>query len=200
MLTSHPAVAQSPVPITEVAVLWEVNVGQNGATDYMTSVNSAERDQYSFLGAMAYIQAEGLTALLFRLFDGSFDHMDWSAAGEGGYETQDVLGSPWTSSSAVPGLSPVTRMWNTSTGDHATTTPFDVPYYAGYQADSNYGGRYGYQRYGNKAYALTTGSGGGVTEGSDTIAGGAVASGCGTVHSLSTALTTAATCRRTSRS
>ncbi len=175
LMVSHRADAQAFTAPTPLSVMYEVNVGGSSYTDFMTSVSASERNQFPLLGQFAYIQQETSSAPLYRLHY-YHDHMDSQVAGEGGYSTDGALGSPWTTQTAVPGLAPITRLFNTSTGDHATVTPTTEGLFSGYQADANYGGRYGYQRFGNSSKALVTYSAGGITEGSDSVAGGAVAS------------------------
>ncbi len=176
LLVAGTADAQTFTPPTPLSVLYEVNVGNGSYTDFMTTANASERDEFPLLGQIAYIQADPNLAPLYRLWNLGYDHMDSQTPGEGGYSTEGALGSPWSSLSAEPGLSPITRLFNPSTGDHATTVPVTLSLYNGYQSDSNLGGRYGYQRFGYLSSAIQLYSAGGVTEGSDTVAGGAVAS------------------------
>lgn len=98
--------------------------------------------------------------------------MDSTTAGDGGYMTQLTLGSPWSSAAALPGLTEIERLYNSATGDHATVDyGSSLP---GYGLDGLFG-RYGYKRYGNNSSIFLSYSGGGVTEQSDYIAGGATA-------------------------
>ena len=169
------AAAQAPIPLTQLSVLWEVNAG-NGHTDYMTTATPSERDEYPFLGAIAYIANGGTALPVYRLNNG-YDHMDSTVAGEGGYSTEGELGTSWNTASALPGLTALSRLYNPTTGDHATTTQnanvlFGGSAYSGYDSDAGLG--YAYQRYGNLSAAPVSYSAGGVTETSDSVAGGAV--------------------------
>ena len=166
--------AQAPPTPTQMSVLWEVNAGGGAYTDWMTSVSPNEFKSLPFLGAMSYVPAyQAGSPPLYRLHSG-LDHMDSSIPGEGGYATDGPLAYPWTSSSTVNGLSSIARMINPSTGDHATASPFAESLYPGYQLEGMLP-FYGYQRYGNLPSAVQYFAAGGVTEGSDTVAGGAVA-------------------------
>jgi hypothetical protein len=174
-VTPAAAFAQSPIPITQLSVLWEVNTG-GGTIDYTSTTSSVERDQFPFFGANAYVQADTMAYPLYRLFNEAVDHMDSNGAGEADYATQETLGSPWSSPTAVPGLSAITRIVNRTTGDHAMAVGNTFSDHIGYSIGSNLSGIYGYARYGNLSYSMVHYSGGGIFESSDSVAGGAVAS------------------------
>ena len=165
-----PGFAQSAIPTLRLSVLWEVVVG-NG--DLTTTTLSAERDKYRSLGAVSYVTNDKGLSVLYRLYNGR-DHMDSFVPGEGGYKTEGVLGSLWTNQQAVPGLGGIERLLNKSTGDHATSVLGDT--LNGYAPEHLFSNKFGYTRFFDQQSVLTHYSAGGITEASDSIAGGAVAS------------------------
>lgn len=159
---------QSPVPATRLSIMWQVRVG---GWDYMTSTLSAERNLFPCFGEIAYIRADTSIAPLYRLYNG-VEHLD-SMIPLPGYRVDGPLGSPWTTRHAVPGLAPLLRVREPATGDHATIRRlYPIP---GYNLDLNFR-RFGYPRDMGNGQILEYYSGGGITEGSDLNAGGAVAS------------------------
>ncbi len=162
--------AQSVVPTLRLSILWEITVG-NG--DRTTTIFSAERDRYSSSGAIAYVARDESLSVLYRLYNGR-DHMDSFLPGEGGYKTEGFLGSLWTNQRSVPGLGSLERLYNRSTGDHATSVAGDA--LGGYSVESSFSGKFGYTRFFNEGSSLAYYSAGGISEGSDSVAGGAVAS------------------------
>jgi hypothetical protein len=137
----------------------------------MTSTSAAERDQFTVRGAYVYIPNTNIsgTSGLNRLYNG-WEHMNSLITNEGGYSLEGTLGYPWTSSTAVPGLTQIDRVVNGS-GDHAGIKNGDS--ISGYTTVEHMG-RYGYQRWNNEATLFNTLSAGGVTVKSNYVAGGAL--------------------------
>lgn len=84
---------------------------------------------------------------------------------------EGVIGYAWNSSLAVPGISPMWRLVNPSTNDHAQVKSGDS--IAGYSV-TEIPGLYGYSRYNTTSEDHLTLSAGGVTIKSNRVAGGAV--------------------------
>jgi hypothetical protein len=173
---------EQPVPLN---MLWRISFG----TDYATTAYAPERDAHAPSGVLFYVPATGAdfnkvalpgVTTLYRLVNPSgTDHMDSLSPGEGGYLTDGVLGYPWASQTARPGLAPLTRIYDSQvgnpwTGDHALMVAADALHpgesFAYYSVDGPVG--YGYARYVNTDQELRSISGGGVTVSSN------VATGC----------------------
>jgi hypothetical protein len=156
-------------------ILWQCNNG----SDSFTTISSAEAEDYSVDGQLAYIPANPISgmpnAAFYRLYNESSDHMDSIYTNEGGYTLELTLGYPWTNATAVSGLSPLTRWRDTTNGDHATLIGAET--LDGYTEEAGLG-RYGFARYGNASEELlnypTSGTLGGVSVQSNALAGGAL--------------------------
>lgn len=98
--------------------------------------------------------------------------MDSLIAGEGGYKTEASLGSPWPSSSSVLGTLQLGRLYNPATGDHALT--IGAYMLDGYVYEGSFAA-FGFARFKTNDAILNTYAAGGISVGSDYIAGGAVA-------------------------
>ena len=176
--TCSSALSQAVPTSIPLVVLWEVNVGSNGSVDYMTTGNSSERSKYPLLGQIAYARSGGDLAALYRLVSPT-DHMDSLTQSVSGYTSSGVIASIWRAANALPGLAAISRNYNANTGDHSIVTSTVSAMYSGtpfanYSTEGVLG--YGYPRYGSSTNILLSMSGGGITEGSDYVAGGAVAS------------------------
>jgi hypothetical protein len=175
---------QMPETPLKLQMLWRISFGK----DYAMTADPNERDAHAPSGVLFYVPSTntdvtgeavpGLTTL-YRLFNSTLpDHMDSTTTGEGGYLTEGPLGYVWTNPTAVPGLAPLTRIYdsqpnNTWTGDHALIVAADAlhagesfPYYS---VEGPIG--YGYARWGNTDRDLHSVSGGGVTFSSNAAAG-----------------------------
>jgi hypothetical protein len=138
----------------------------------MTSYAAGELAHYPTDGQQFYVPASGElpdTATLYRLYNGR-DHMVSPVPGESGYDTEGPIGHPWTSSSARPGLTMLTRTFHPVTGDHGLRTAAqEMPGYSDEEL-----GLYGFGRFGKAEVEHTSLSCGGVTVRSNNVAGGAV--------------------------
>ena len=154
---------------TPLHVLWRVD--RDG--DRTTSAVASERDLLggSPEGQQFYIPATGSNTLYRTFSPVRGDHRDsLRRSGPGGYVQDGVLGSPWASCGAVPGLKPILDGVNPASGDHATMRPDEI--LPGYTVQRQLG--CGYQRYGTAGEDLLTTSAGGVTVSSNRVAGGSV--------------------------
>ena len=173
--TSAPAPGYPPSQIlasTLWTVLWE---GYFDNRDYLTSPSYSEYSSLPGIGQTFYVPSSSTTSgqvPLYRLYDGSIpDHMTSTVAGEGGYTTEETLGYPYTSASAIPGLRQIARYLNGS-GDHLEAA--DGLTFGGYTEEGGQG-VYGVEKYLTYAsYLEKQYSGGGITEQSDLAAGGAI--------------------------
>lgn len=169
-------------------MLWEISFGP----DYATTNSAEEMLRSSPSGITYYVPSVANDPLgaqmhpVYRLFSRNMhDHMSSTKQGEGGYETEGILGYAWDSPSAHPGLSPIQRVYNNQEGsrnyrDHAvvvaqTTTPEikaeEKLLSAGYHAETPLG--YAYARYPSTTndQFLATVSGGGITVASNAAVG-----------------------------
>lgn len=165
-LFTNAALAQQTATLK---ILWEVNTG----SDYMTAESTTERDLYTNRGALMYVPYGSIagTVPLYRLWNGSSDHMTSHVAGEGGYTTEGVLGWVWNNATAVRGLGRFNRLVNPTTNDHAEVKAGDN--ISGYTVRET-PGIYGYPRYNNVAESLLSLSAGGITVKSNKVAGGSI--------------------------
>lgn len=152
-------------------VIWRILVGSQDRTS--TNLYT-ERDAYSCEGQMFYLPASSLsgTTVLYRLFNGSNDHMDSDTAGEGGYSTEGGLGYAFTSSGEPGCLSNIVRPVNTSTGDHALRNWYYTDAISGYTDQGM--SLWGYPRHGLTAEHFLELTAGGITVKSNKVAGSAV--------------------------
>src|SRR5260221_6265262 len=167
---ASPAISQTQVTTNMV---WEV---LSGGSDYVTVVTAGERDAYPMRGLFAYIPASSGTdrGVLNRLnySSGNYhDHMTSELSSEGPYTLEGALGYPWTSSAAVPGLVQLARLTNPSTGDHVSIIAGDTV--AGYGSQDVFT-KYGYPRYLLQTEVLNSLTAGGITVGSNSVAGGSI--------------------------
>ena len=155
---------------------------QTGGYDKVTTGTQSEAYANPNDGAIFYIPVNALsgTTELYRLSRssgaaGPGDHMDSPDPNEGsgvGYHLEGGLGYGWNAGSQPAGTSLMQRIYNPSTGDHATVRNGETM--AGYQSDLTLN-LYAYPRYGNSGYAAGDSvSGGGVTVGTNAAAGGAI--------------------------
>jgi hypothetical protein len=165
---SNMAFAQTAVPLN---ILWRVITG---SSDRMTSVDPAERDGFPLEGQIFYVPKNSNTpgtTTVYRLFKWNIpDHMDSFTTNEGGYSLDGPIGYPWTSSSAVQGLSQLIRTFNPSNADHALRHPYET--ISGYIDEPM--GVYGFRRFNNQAESLLSLTAGGVTIQSNQVAGGSL--------------------------
>jgi len=114
----YPALAQTDfeTPL-KLQRLYRIFFGK----DYATTASPDDRDAHAPSGVLFYVPAQntdvagtpipGVTQLY--LFNPPLlDHMDSTGPGEGGYTTEGPLGFVWTSLTAVPGLAPLTRIYD----------------------------------------------------------------------------------------
>jgi hypothetical protein len=169
-------------------VFWRVSFGR----DYGETTDHAEMMRKSPSGIMYYVPAApndpqgAQTQPVYRLFTPHIpDHMSSIKKGEGGYNTEGILGYAWVRPNAHPGLSPIQRVYNDLAGsphyrDHAlvvgqTTTPEakakDDLLNAGYHPETPLG--YAYARYPSttKDQFLVKVSGAGITVASNAVVG-----------------------------
>lgn len=152
--------------------LWILHRRVVGGVNRFSSVGASP---HPIEGSVAYIPtgaAAGRVAMR-RFYKATVpDHRDSTATSIAGYTHEGILGYPWTSPTAVPGLDAAKAIVTGHAGtEHASYLSSDP--IAGYADDATIG--YGYPRYGADADGidLLTVSGGGVTIGSNRIAGGA---------------------------
>jgi hypothetical protein len=192
LLSSAIAFAQTgtgPGPEAPIVLspLWEMQLG----IDYTSTTNPTERDQHPYVGIF-YIPSQttdsanhtipGLLPLYRLLNPAGTDHMDSFTAGEGGYNTEGIIGYMWQSGGAKPGLSGLTRYYDNqpqsaNAGDHATVvdpSPVAHPQGLAYYALDVVPLGYGYARYPGTAVSLASVSGAGVEVKSNVVTGCAV--------------------------
>jgi hypothetical protein len=161
-----------------------------GTSDRFTTISSYEASLFTTEGEIAYIPHEYTstnTSPLFRLYNG-IDHMESTGSSEpGGYKSESILGYPWNTTANNPGVPPgltlLKRLYNTTTGDHATVHSTDLiglnpsESLPGYGSDGTWA-TYCFARYNlvkEKFLTITGGSGRNkVTIQSNAVAGGAL--------------------------
>lgn len=166
---SLPAMAQNA---TQLHMIWEVTRSVPGhGTDYMSTFSTTERDAFPSTGAIFYLPLAPFSgsAAVNRLYDGGFDHMDSGATSEGSYSNEGALGYGWTSSTAIGGLAQFARLSNGS--DHVGIKAGDIVTGYGFE---DLLGIYGFPRYHTTTVSLNSLSAGGVTIGSNSVAGGSL--------------------------
>lgn len=148
-----------------------------GLGDFMTTTNPAECPTCISDGQIFYIPSDSTpgTGQLERWYNGSdtmdFPH-DYPGFPEGeGYAPETILGHPWATSSATPGLSQIYGAVSSAPFDRGTgyfeeiVPPYSIEFpWLGY----------GYRRYNNANTSLLTLSAGGITIKSNAVAGGAL--------------------------
>ena len=164
--------AQGPLDTTVLNVLYRVKVGN----DYMTTTSRDERDRFASDGAIFYIPSNNIdgTSPVYRLYAYP-DHMDSVDPNEGGYNTEGILGYPWTTSNGassnggtVPALFQLIRNYD-GVGDHGLQRVVEsLPGYDILEGMASYG----FGRYNHATESLLTLSAGGVTIDSNGVAGG----------------------------
>ena len=147
---------------------WMPNFGDG---DHMTTNNPNENPSGTYEGQMFYVPADNLsgTHALYRLL-ASYDHMDSTQAGEGGYNTEFILGYPFDSVGS--GLCEIRRWFSRSQTDHMTAFCNEDPSAQGYQKEGVLG--YGFPRHGNNCEVPIVVQGSEVTIVSNLAAGGAI--------------------------
>ncbi|MBF6614773.1 MAG: hypothetical protein IVW55_16810, partial [Chloroflexi bacterium] len=112
------------------------------------------------------------TAPFYRLYSSlKRDHMESGTPGEGGYATEALIGYPWATDTATPGLAQICRYVD-STGDHATGRPNESSYFSGqgYNRIEAFP-FWSYPRYGKASESLLSLTAGGGTIQSNAVAG-----------------------------
>lgn len=153
---------------TDLNVLWEV---QASGTNKMTTPSSAEAALFPMVGQVAYVPKNSATGRspLYRLYNGSSDHMVSLTAGEGGYTTEAAIGYPWNAATKPAGTTAMFRGLNSS-GDHALMS--DHQQYTGYTVEG-LGNAYSYPRFGSQVPLLSL-TGSAMTVKSNLAAGGVI--------------------------
>lgn len=155
-------------------VLWRVKLPGN---DYMTTPFIGDIDSYPSDGAIFYVPSSNIasTSPFYRLFKSSIpDHMDSFTLGEDGYNTDLLLGYPYSSSTASSGIGQIMR-YRKGTTDRAIGRADESASFTskGYSLETAQAG-WAYQRFNQTAEALLSLSAGGVTIESNAVAGGAL--------------------------
>ena len=145
------------------------------SSDYFSTKSRSETIDWGSTAQMFYLFSDSRTGTtpIYRLYDGSGDHMESTSSSEGGYSFEDTLGYAYTSSSFGDTDELVRKVHNYN-GDHALSHDDDV--LANYSDERM--SRYGFKRFGTAQTSLlylpTTGSVGGVRIGSNRAAGGSL--------------------------
>jgi hypothetical protein len=162
--------AQTPLETTSLNILWRLVPGGH----YMTSNSPNERNALPSNGAIFYVPSNNIfgTAPLYRLYLSPIgDHMDSLYPGEGGYYTEGILGYPYTTPDALPGLHQFIRVDDGTYPYHATRSDTDsIPGYGNASGLS----AWGFARPNTATLSLLSLSAGGVTIESNGVAGGAL--------------------------
>lgn len=155
---------------TDLNLIWVV---QPSSANKMSTTNKSEASLFPMSGQAAYVPRYNATGRmpLYRLYNGSSDHMDSLTPGEGGYSSESTLGYPWNGSSRPAGTTAMTRGLNTATSDHALMS--DYLLFPGYQKESALNSAYAYPRFGDKVSLLEL-AGSKLTVKSNLAAGGAL--------------------------
>jgi hypothetical protein len=165
------AINSLPTPVL-LNILWRVKIG----SDYTTTTDAGERENFPSDGAIYYIPSSNIanTVPFYRLRNSSgTDHMDSLYAGEGGYITEGLHGYAYSGSTVASGITQLYRY--RKGGDHALGRPDEGGYFAGlgYSLDGPHAG-WAYPRYGNAGTSLLPLTAGGVTIESNAVAGGSL--------------------------
>ena len=165
--TPPPVASHSTVPTpTLLRTLYRVVNG----SDRITTFGPDERSSYPLEGQVYYVPdqpASGRTTLNRLINSGGSDHAD-AISNLSGYSQDIVLGFPWTSASGS-GVSQLSELLNSGTGDYALLAPSES--WPGYNPQPL--AAYGYPRFGNASEVVLSLSAGGVTVQSNEVAGGA---------------------------
>ncbi len=153
-------------------VVWRTKVG---TADRMATTSSTEAAAFSFEGQLYYAPdtSTSIRQPLYRLYNGSNDHMMSTSTNEGGYTLEGAIVYPWKAANAPQGTTQIFRGWNSSLPDHGLMVVGYLlsGYTAEYLAD-----RYAYPRYASDTSLGYTLTGAAITLTSNLISGGAVSS------------------------
>ncbi|MCQ6562569.1 hypothetical protein [Paenibacillus mendelii] len=154
---------------TDLSILWIV---QQSAVNKMTTAIKKDAALSKMVGQAAYIplKKEKGRNPLYRLYNGSSDHMDSMNVNEGKYSKEAVLGYPWNAAAKPAGTTALIRGFHSTNGDYALMS--DYLKFPGYKVEV-LKNAYGYPRFGSKVPLIEL-QGSKVKVKSNLAAGGAV--------------------------